>query len=981
VTICASCGHENPGGSRFCSACGIEVAETRAPREVRKTVTVLFCDVSGSTSLGEQLDPEALRRVMRRYFDEISAVVERHGGTVEKFIGDAVMAVFGIPQVQEDDALRAIRAAAEIRDRLPALAEELGVELTFRTGVNTGPVVVGAGQTLATGDALNVAARLEQAARPGEILIGPETRRLVRDAVGVEPVEPLELKGKSEPVEAYRLVRVDPTAPAFKRHLETPLVGRSRELDLLAQSYERAVEERGCHLFTLLGAAGVGKTRLTEEFVARLGPEATVLRGRCLHYGEGITFWPLVELLVQLGEPAVSVLERVAEGGSASPEELFWEVRKLLEHSAAERPVVAVVDDLHWAEPMLLDLLDHVTDLSRGVPILLVCLARPELLDGRPGWAGGKLNATSVLLEPLDADESSLLLERLDDGLDTAARERVVQASGGNPLFLEEMAALARDDGDAVVPPTIQALLAARLESLREAELTVIERGAVEGEVFHRGPVHALAPEPLRPEVEAHLASLVRKELIRPDTSVLAGDDAFRFRHLLIRDAAYDAMPKETRPDLHERFAGWLEQNAAALVELDELAGWHLEQAVRYRQELGLPAAPGLTSRAADHLAAAGSRAAGRSDLHAADNLVTRALELVPLDDAQRARMGLDLAETLVHIGQLERAEGLLEEAAADASLAADVALARFTILFLAAADEHKARVPAELPAVIEQLRARGNERGLAKANFVLFGVHFTACRMAQAVDALDEALLYARRAGDRGLVSQMTPWLAGPLLQGPLDSATVDRRLEAIATADDLGPSASFFATFGLAWLALFDGRHDDARRLAGEAVEGFRDLGMEVFAAIIQSLEAMVAVDEAAFGEAVRLFRRDLEALGRLGPRGFRVDNRAHAGRGPVPGWGHGRGRATREERRGRDAVRRPERRSRRPRDRSDPGRTRAARGSRNPGLRRRRGRARDGRSGAARRRAACALGRPAGERGEAGGARQRRARAGRV
>ena len=273
MPICAACGQENPEGFRFCGACAAPLAETSAPREQRKRVTVLFCDVAGSTALGEQLDPEALRRVMRRYFDEIAAVVERHGGTVEKFIGDAVMAVFGIPQVREDDALRAVRAAAEIRERLPAVGADLGVELSFRTGVNTGDVVVGSGQTLATGDAVNVAARLEQAAPPGEILLGAETRRLVRDAVEVEAVEPLALKGKSEPVAAYRLLSIDPNAAAVARNLDAPLVGRERELDLLRAAFERSLDERSCHLFTLLGPAGVGKSRLVAEFLGALaGP-------------------------------------------------------------------------------------------------------------------------------------------------------------------------------------------------------------------------------------------------------------------------------------------------------------------------------------------------------------------------------------------------------------------------------------------------------------------------------------------------------------------------------------------------------------------------------------------------------------------------------------------------------------------------------------------------------------------------------------
>ena len=303
MSICEQCGTENPDGFRFCGGCGSPLAPPTAPRRTRKIVTALFCDMTGSTALGEQLDPEVFRAVIDRYFTEFRAMIERHGGTVERFKGDAVMAVFGIPRVREDDALRAVRAAAEIRDRLPAVADEVGVALQLRTGVNTGLVLMGEGENLAVGDAMNVAARLEQAAAPGEIVLGAETFRLVRDAVEVEPLAPLDLKGKSEPVAAYRLVRVDPVAPGLARHLDAPLIGRRRELHLLEEAFERTVTERGCHLFTLLGAAGVGKSRLVAELLSNVSEKATVLRGRCLPYGEGITFWPLIEALTEVGEP------------------------------------------------------------------------------------------------------------------------------------------------------------------------------------------------------------------------------------------------------------------------------------------------------------------------------------------------------------------------------------------------------------------------------------------------------------------------------------------------------------------------------------------------------------------------------------------------------------------------------------------------------------------------------------------------------
>ena len=627
MVVCERCGVESPSGFRFCGACGAPLPEeTVALRQTRKVVTALFCDVTGSTALGEELDPEVLRGVMNRYFAVIRTTIERHGGTVEKFIGDAVMAVFGIPIVREDDALRAVRAAAEIRERMPEVAKEVGVTLRFRTGVNTGTVLMSEGENYATGDAVNVAARFEQVAASGEIVLGEETLRLVRDAVTVEPLEPLALKGKSDPVRAFRLLSVDPAAAGVARHMDSALVGRERELSLLRDAWERVVREAGCHLFTLLGMAGVGKSRLVAELLHGIGEDALVLAGRCLAYGEGITFWPLIDALQGAGEPARAVVERLRRGGAAIPEELFLEVRRTLESLAETRPVVLHLDDLQWAEAMLLDLLDHVVDLSRGAPILVLCTARPELLEERPAWGGGKFNVQTVLLEPLGAQESLALLEQLGDGLDAAARDHIVAVSEGNPLFLEEMVALAQESGTVQVPPTIHALLAARLERLGSEERALLERGAVEGQVFHRLAVKALADGRLVAEVDARLAGLVRRELIRPHPAMLGGDEAYRFRHLLIRDAAYDTLPKADRAELHERFAGWLEQAAAGLPELDEIVGWHLEQTVRYRRELGQATDPALVRRAAERLYRGGRRAGERGDRQAAGSLLERAL-------------------------------------------------------------------------------------------------------------------------------------------------------------------------------------------------------------------------------------------------------------------------------------------------------------------------------------------------------------------
>jgi hypothetical protein len=512
-----------------------------------------------------------LRALLARYFERMKAIVESHGGTVEKFIGDAVMAVFGIPLAHEDDALRACRAAVEMRDALP----ELGIR--GRIGMNTGEVVTGTSERLATGDAVNVAARLEQAAEPGEVLIGEATHELVRGAVLAEAVEPLALKGKSEPVPALRLVSV---LDAPERSHASRFVGRDRELAQLAEAWARAQEQASCELVTVVGDAGVGKSRLVAEALASFN--AHVVRGRCLPYGEGITYWPVVEVVKQLAglpsDPAAAAAIRSLLGESdvgTSGDEIAWAFRKLLEEQA---PLVVVFDDLQWGEETFLDLIESTALLSAEAPLLLLCMARPELVDQRPSWPAPSR------LDPLPPEAADALI---GDAVSHELRDRIAHASAGNPLFISEMLAMAAEDAEVEVPPTLKALLAARLDQLDEAERRVLERGSVEGEIFHRGGVQALSPE--ETQVTTRLAALVRRQLLRPDHAQIAGDDGYRFRHLLIRDAAYDALPKAVRADLHARFANWLDEHGDALVERDEIVGYHLEQAARYHAELGQP--------------------------------------------------------------------------------------------------------------------------------------------------------------------------------------------------------------------------------------------------------------------------------------------------------------------------------------------------------------------------------------------------------
>ena len=803
-----SCGRDNPVGARFCNSCGAALpVAAPAQREVRKTVTVLFCDVTGSTTLGESTDPEALRALLARYFERMKAIVESHGGIVEKFIGDAVMAVFGIPAAHEDDALRACRAAVEMRDALP----ELGIR--GRIGVNTGEVVTGTEERLATGDAVNVAARFEQAAAPGEVLIGSATHALVLDAVVVEPVEALTLKGKSEAVPAYRLLSV---VDAPERSHASRFVGRERELAQIADAWNRARTEKRCELVTVVGDAGVGKSRLVAEALAVA--EARVTRGRCLSYGEGITYWPVVEVVKQLAVlpsnhlAAAALRSLLGESDvAASGDEIAWAFRKLLEEQA---PLVVVFDDIQSGEETFLDLVESTALLSSGTPLLLLCMARPELLERRPGWTG------TLRLDPLPPEQANALI---GDAVSEELRERIARAAGGNPLFISEMLAMAAGEAEVEVPPTLKALLATRLDQLDEAERRVLERGSVEGEIFHRGAVQALGPEEM--QVTTRLAGLVRRQLVRPDRAQLPGDDGYRFRHLLIRDAAYDALPKAVRADLHERFADWLDVHGQALVERDEIVGHHLEQAVRYRADLGQPD-PALAGRAVARLAGAGRRAKDRMDFRTASGLLNRAAELVR---PHRLDLALELEAAWVDGDYEPRAAAQAADAASERAEAAGdrsgAMLGRALALLVRTGsgdqptpDEQEELLRAALPGE-EEL---GDPRRLA----LLWDVraHLANFRMRNDddVDASLRALHFYRLAGDSPPLERLE-W---PLIIGPRPVDEVMRTLDELEAWRPAGSTG-----LPRAALLAMAGRFDEAWPLAEAQASHLREVTSDSF------------------------------------------------------------------------------------------------------------------------------------------------------
>jgi class 3 adenylate cyclase/tetratricopeptide (TPR) repeat protein len=869
---CPACGKQNSDDARFCNACG--AALTRSPaREVRKTVTVLFADVTGSTALGERLDPESFRRVIARYFEVARACLERHGGTVEKFIGDAVMAVFGVPSVHEDDALRAVRAAVELRDSLAALNDELehnfGVALQLRMGVNTGEVVTGTEERLASGDAVNVAARLEQSAGPGEILIGEQTLRLAHGAIEVAPVEPLSVKGKAEPLASYRLLRVAKGAPAFGRRLDAPLVGRRQELAKLCTAFEAAVSERRCRLVTVLGPPGIGKSRLARELEAAL-VDAAVLFGRCLPYGEGITYWPLVEIF----RDADAEEELTAALAAGAPEEIFWSVRKAFERRSQKRPLALVIEDVHWAEPTLLDLVEHLVSWTRDAPLLLLCLARPELLDERPAWRG-QVDAEMLTLEPLSQDESEELIEELlgDSQLDVDTRTRIREVAEGNPLFVEQLLAMIVEGGDADrVPSTIQALLAARLDALPDEERTVLEHASVVGLEFEWEALAELAPDGTRPP-GARLAALVRKELVRPHEAI---EDAFRFRHMLIRDAAYERIPKALRSELHERFAGWLEGRGE---EPDEIIGYHLEQAYRCLVGLGPTGdhAQRLAERAAERLSASGRQAYARADPPAAVNLLDRASTLLPSNDARRLSLLTVLGRALMESGELERSDSVLSEAVERARAAGEDLAAAEAAVALAYLRAHTVpemsdeEIAHELQGVIRVFEELGDETGLARALSLAGMLRYWRGEAAAAITDLEQAAGYARRAGDRAQEAESLQYVLMATLWGPKG---VDEALERVAEIRGRAETNRRLEVTLLrtrAQLEAMQGRFDTSREHLARAKALAEELGLKVILASGVAHQAgyieLLSGDAAAAERALRPACNALEDMGDWG------------------------------------------------------------------------------------------------------------------
>ena len=849
MTICTQCGRENPAGARFCNSCGAPL-DAEPAREVRKTVTVLFCDVVGSTELGERLDPEVVRGVMSRFYAAIREPVERHGGTVEKVIGDALVAVFGVPVVHEDDALRAVRAALEMQAAVLAVGD-----VQARIGVNTGDVLARdatAGESLVVGDAVNVAARLEQAAAPGEVLVGEATWALVGHAARGERVAPIVAKGKRAPLVAWRLGGVDPAAGGHRRRLDLPMVGRESELELLRWALTRTGRIHRPHLVTILGQPGIGKSRLTSE-VPGLQAGLTALIGRCRSVPGLSSLEPLLEVArgavadgrelpetvaeLMPGEPdADAVAACLSADRRAGAPDVAWAVSRLIGTMALTRTVVMVLEDVHAADDQLLDVVEQLVGRGRRSGLLVVCTARPEFAERRPGWGAGA-NTISIALERLDDAQTRDLVAHACPLLSDDGVGRVIAAAEGNPLFAEHLAALVGEsDAPAGLPRSIQVLLTARLEALPEPELDVVRVASVAGREFSVAAVETLLGRPIAGDLDR----LEQRELVEP-----TGAGRCQFGHALLQEAAYGLIPKGRRGELHVQLARWLDADGAS----DAAVGDHLERAFVLRAELGQvdDATARLGEEAGSRLAAAGRRADAMGDPQRARRLLERALELLPANGPQQAAAMVELAAAAWNLAPRAEVERLLTTGA---GLAAEHGLRalelRADLLRLGAVPddspdaltEHE--MLARTNAALGELELLDDTRALASALCTRANVERALGRAAEGFASADRAL-QVLRAADEDTVWALEN-LVESLLLSPMPVPAAEELLGRLV--DELGvrPTVRAELITGQAELALLGGRPDEAWALLDTVREIERDLGRDLDRYLLQRRGVML-------------------------------------------------------------------------------------------------------------------------------------------
>jgi len=893
---CERCGQQNPEAARFCFSCGTQLATrpTAQPEEERKVVTVLFADLVGFTTRSEQMDPEDVRAMLSPYYLRLRTELERFGGTVEKFIGDAVMALFGAPLAHEDDPERAVRAALAIRDAIAEMnAADSKLDLSLRIGVNTGEafVVLSArpseGEGMAAGDVVNTAARLQANAPVNGILVGAATYRATSHAIEYDETEPIRAKGKAEPVAVWIAIRARPGA---SRQLtsRSPLVGRAEQLASLAEAWARVLDERKPGIVTLLGAPGVGKSRLIAAFTERLQDMRTSYRGSCLPYGEGITYWPIIEIIKDAAgilvsdEPSAvsqklgTLLESLptgdtdelramasalanllgkpvtARGTYGASEimqaELHWGIRRVFELLAAERPLVLVVEDLHWAEPTLLEFIQFVLEGASG-PIFVLATARPELAESGPAILTASSNRRRIDLAPLDGGESQALLTGLlgERGLSAGAAERLLAAAGGNPLFLEELMRMLVESGQLdsaaqgglpalAIPTSLNALIGARLDQLPTGEKRTAQQASVVGGVFWSGAVAYLADSDR--DHDTSLAALGRRDLVHErETSTVAGEREWAFKHILIRDVAYARLPKSRRAELHIRCADWIGALPAGEDEYIEIVAYHLEQACLVAREIGRSTVAPPIARAADALARAADRAERREGVREAERYYTRALELVGEDDAPRAtafrvRRGLALRA----LGQLRDAGALLARAAEEAAALERTDLRAAALVALANVDAKQGRAADAKRRLVEAAslaETAGDPVLRVRAAFESAAVraHFEGA-IDSAIDELQSALGAAAQIEDRALLAE-GHLRVGTLLfnAGKLAAAAEElgRCIELAAGADSRRDEAR--ASWLLGLVKYYRGMLDEAEGLGADAMQWFERTGDTYF------------------------------------------------------------------------------------------------------------------------------------------------------
>jgi class 3 adenylate cyclase/tetratricopeptide (TPR) repeat protein len=862
----------------------------------RKLATVLFVDIVGSTQLVTGADPEVVRRRVAEFFDRVSHCVTVHGGIVEKFAGDAVLAAFGIPQAHEDDAERAARAALGMRNAIREL------DLEVRIGIEAGEVVVDqADSTFATGEAVNLAARLQQSAMPGEILVGPTANRLARGRLVVEDAGPLELKGMGAAMRAWRVLSAVDGAHV---HLGAPLVGRETELELLQHTFERTLRDGRAHVFTIYGEPGVGKSRLAREFVDSVDG-ASVLKGRCLPYGESVTYWPLAEMIksavgITDDEPleeafeklracceddAVADLIGLASGlleaveGERSPQEIAWAGREVMSTLADVQPLILFFEDIHWAEEPMFDLIEHLADWVRA-PLLILCLARPDLLDARPGWGGGRVRSTAIELEPLSEAESQELVTALVSDLadPVPLPKGLLDRTEGNPLFVEETIRMLAEGGDSDrIPDTLQALIAARIDYLAPDAKVLLQRAAVIGRVFWKGAVAHIAPNL---DVEALLDDLLLREFVlREERSSISGETAFRFKHMLIREVAYAGLSKQSRAQQHARFAEWLKERAGE--ELVEIRAHHLDHATQLLAELDGAAPLELAQEAAEALTHAGKRALNREQYKSARRQLVRAVELEPT-----LRRRYYAARAVWRMGDLTAVSVEMEKVRAEAEASGDRLMEALALTVLSDAVLRQSgdapRAEQLIDRALELQKSETDVDGHFDSLIVRVGIAVVRGSMSEAVPYMEQAFAVALAAGRKDLQTIASQALAqAHIIRFEFDKA--ERLIDkAVDLAEKSGsPRARGQAMLTLGFLQRMRKDYDAAEAAYEQARELFAEVGHAAWLSVSLSRLADAAHEKGDLKRSEKLMRESIRLLAPLGQHRELAEARADLAR----------------------------------------------------------------------------------------------------